>query len=87
MRLPGSGLLREPWTVQAVRWRCRGNGSGHYAREYFGWLDDRRAATGNDGSGGGTDVHLSLTVGEGLVAQAPALIVSTAAGIVITRAA
>ncbi len=76
-----------------VRWMVRVNScercyrGDHDYGDQRGWRVNRWCRQHNMSLGDATSAYTLLTIGDGLVAQIPALIISTAAGVIVTRVA
>jgi flagellar biosynthesis protein FlhA len=81
---PGGGLLRRHGRCVQVRARRRGRRHHHPGINIIGGLFVGVHAARHGGGRRGHTYTL-LTIGDGLVAQIPALIVSVAAGLVVSR--
>ena len=58
----------------------------HHDRQYYRWYDRWHHPKGAT-AGEAVEVYSLLTIGDGLVSQIPALLISITAGIVVTRVA
>jgi flagellar biosynthesis protein FlhA len=81
---PGGGLLRLDGRRLEVRPR-RCHGRHHDPLHQHPRRPHRRRAAARHGTGDAAQNYTLLTIGDGLVAQIPALIISTAAGLVVSR--
>ena len=84
---PGSRLLRGDGRRQQVRPRRCHRRHHHHPDQYRRRFRHRRAAKRDADGCSAAQTYTILTVGDGLVGQIPALIISTAAGILVTRTA